>query len=223
MPNQKNKNNLNLGAVVRQGTSNFARPIGKAFLELASLHPLLGIGVAGVNARFANNKTDKYLNTLAAIPIPIIRNLFKTRKIVSPIIRTVSNPEPGITRIALNDLNKELGYIDLSNKANVVYPEFIRVNESGKGLSKALYAAGIETTGKPILSGEVLLQPEKTTRTYKYFNGPELPPLIYDEGYDYPRKIMLSPKNPNLYEDTIKEYQNINPKFSNNFNELWQR
>ena len=60
----KPKNNLNLGAVVRQGTSNFARPIGKAFLELASLHPLLGIGVAGVNARFANNKTDKYLNTL---------------------------------------------------------------------------------------------------------------------------------------------------------------
>ena len=89
---------------------------------------------------------------------------------------------------------------------DTIYPEYIKVNEKGKGLSKALYAAGIKDMKKPIISGEVLLQPEKTVKTYKYFDGPVLPPLIMEEGYNYPRKIMVKPKNPNLYEDTIKEY-----------------
>lgn len=75
---------------------------------------------------------------------------------------------------------------------------------------------------KPIISGEVLLQPNKTTRTYKYFEGPELPPLINDEGYNYPRKIMLRPKNPNLYKDTIKKYQDKTAKYTDNLTELFK-
>ena len=134
--------------------------------------------------------------------------------------------EPGVTRISLNSPNKELGHIDLSDSFektagfDTIYPEYIKVNEKGKGLSKALYAAGIKDMKKPIISGEVLLQPEKTVKTYKYFDGPVLPPLIMEEGYNYPRKIMVKPKNPNLYEDTIKEYQNKTARYSDNLSEL---
>lgn len=123
------KNNLDLGQVVRNGTSKIGKPIGVAITELAALHPAIG-------------------------------------------------------------------------------------------LSKALYAAGIKDMKKPIISGEVLLQPEKTVKTYKYFDGPVLPPLIMEEGYNYPRKIMVKPKNPNLYEDTIKEYQNKTARYSDNLSEL---
>jgi hypothetical protein len=101
-----------------------------------------------------------------------------------------------------------------------VYPEFIRVNDAGKGLSPALYAAGLKEMRKPIISGEVLLQPEKTTKVYKYFNGPKLKPLVQDEGYNYPRKIMTSPKNKNLYEDTINKYSERTAKYTDNLSEL---
>ena len=43
------KNNLDLGQVVRNGTSKIGKPIGVAITELAALHP--------------------------ALPIPVIRNL----------------------------------------------------------------------------------------------------------------------------------------------------
>ena len=43
-----------------------------------------------------------------------------------------------------------------------------------------------------------------------------------EEGYNYPRKIMVKPKNPNLYEDTIKEYQNKTARYSDNLSELWK-
>lgn len=200
------KNNLDLGQVVRNGTSKIGKPIGVAITELAALHPAIGLAKAGVDAKLAVNQRDKILNSLAALPIPVIRNLTKARKIISP--------------------NKELGHIDLSDSFektagfDTIYPEYIKVNEKGKGLSKALYAAGIKDMKKPIISGEVLLQPEKTVKTYKYFDGPVLPPLIMEEGYNYPRKIMVKPKNPNLYEDTIKEYQNKTARYSNNLSEL---
>ena len=213
------RNNLNLGQAVRNGTSRFAKPIGEGIVAIASLHPDLWI---------ADAIRDVIGKKVPFSIIPFINNLVKTRKIVEPLVRVVSKPEPGVTRVALTDYNKELGHIDLSDsyeKTNgiaTVYPEYIKVNEKGKGLSKALYAAGIEETKKPILSGEVLLQPEKTTKTYKYFEGPELPPLIPDEGYNYPRKIMLRPKNKRLYEDTIEDYQNGTARYSNNLAELWK-
>lgn len=204
------KNNLDLGQVVRNGTSKIGKPIGVAITELAV------------------NQRDKILNSLAALPIPIIKNLTKARKIISPVTKTIKKVEPGVTRISLNSPSKELGHIDLSDSFektagfDTIYPEYIKVNEKGKGLSKALYAAGIKDMKKPIISGEVLLQPEKTVKTYKYFDGPVLPPLIMEEGYNYPRKIMVKPKNPNLYEDTIKEYQNKTARYSDNLSELWK-
>lgn len=216
------KNNLDLGQVVRNGTSKIGKPIGVAITELAALHPAIGLAKAGVDAKLAVNQRDKILNSLAALPIPVIRNLTKARKIISPVTKTMKKVEPGVTRISLNSPNKELGHIDLSDSFektagfDTIYPEYIKVNEKGKGLSKALYAAGIKDMKKPIISGEVLLQPEKTVKTYKYFDGPVLPPLIMEEGYNYPRKIMVKPKNPNLYEDTIKEYQNKTARYSDN-------
>lgn len=214
------RNNLNLGQAVRNGTSRFAKPIGEGFVTLAAFHPQLWL--ADAVRDIAENKPS------LSMIVPIFSNLFKTRKIVKPISRVISKPEPGVTRVALHTPSKELGHIDLSkslektNGIETVFPEYIKVNEKGKGLSKALYAAGIEETKKPILSGEILLQPEKTTKTYKYFEGPELPPYIPDEGYDYPRKIMLRPKNKRLYEDTIEEYQDKTARYSNNLAELWK-
>lgn len=40
--------------------------------------------------------------------------------------------------------------------------------------------------------------------------------LLWKKG----RKIMVKPKNPNLYEDTIKEYQNKTARYSDNLSEL---
>lgn len=143
------KNNLDLGQVVRNGTSKIGKPIGVAITELAALHPAIGLAKAGVDAKLAVNQRDKILNSLAALPIPVIRNLTKARKIISPVTKTMKKVEPGVTRISLNSPNKELGHIDLSDSFektagfDTIYPEYIKVNEKGKGLSKALYAAGI--------------------------------------------------------------------------------
>lgn len=222
------KDNLDLGQVVRNGTAKIGRPLGLAITELAALHPVMGLAKAGIDAKFSISQKDKILNSLAALPVPIIRNLTKARKVINPVTKTVKKVEPGVTRISLNTPNRELGHIDLSDSFektagfSTVYPEYIKVNEKGKGLSKALYAAGIKDMKKPIISGEVLLQPEKTVRTYKHFDGPTLPPLIAEEGYNYPRKIMIKPKNPNLYEDTIREYQNKSARYTDNLSELWK-
>lgn len=96
------KNNLDLGQVVRNGTSKIGKPIGVAITELAALHPAIGLAKAGVDAKLAVNQRDKILNSLAALPIPVIRNLTKARKIISPVTKTVKKVEPGVTRISLN-------------------------------------------------------------------------------------------------------------------------
>lgn len=41
------KNNLDLGQVVRNGTSKIGKPIGVAITELAALHPAIGLAKAG--------------------------------------------------------------------------------------------------------------------------------------------------------------------------------
>lgn len=33
---------------------------------------------------------------------------------------------------------------------------------------------------------------------------------------------MIKPKNPNLYEDTIREYQNKSARYTDNLSELWK-
>lgn len=42
------KNNLDLGQVVRNGTSKIGKPIGVAITELAALHPAIGLAKDGV-------------------------------------------------------------------------------------------------------------------------------------------------------------------------------
>ena len=132
------RNNLNLGQAVRNGTSRFAKPIGEGIVAIASLHPDLWI---------ADAIRDVIGKKVPFSIIPFINNLTKTRKIVKPIARVVSKPEPGVTRVALTDYNKELGHIDLSDsyeKTNgiaTVYPEYIKVNEKGKEMF-AVYKEG---------------------------------------------------------------------------------
>lgn len=76
------KNNLDLGQVVRNGTSKIGKPIGVAITELAALHPAIGLAKAGVDAKLAVNQRDKILNSLAALPIPVIRNLTKLERLL---------------------------------------------------------------------------------------------------------------------------------------------
>lgn len=222
------RNNLDLGQVVRNGTDKIGKPLGIAFLEAASLHPILGLARAGVNMKFAKSLGEKTMLGLSALPVPFIKNLTKARKIVYPVEKVVSKVEPGVTRITLRNPKKDLGYIELSDSFektagyNTVYPEYIKTYERGKGLQPALYAAGLKEMKKPIVSGDVLLQPEKTTKVYKYFDGIDLPPLLEDEGYNYARKVLTKPKNPKLYEDTIKNYQERSAKYTDNLSELWK-
>ena len=83
-------------------------------------------------------------------------------------------------------------------------PEYINVakTEQGKGLSNVLYDEGYDG----VLSGEVLLQPEKTVKTQRRFNGPQMKNYI-DE---YPIKGMESPKDPNLSKRIIEAYNKAN-------------
>lgn len=73
------KNNLDLGQVVRNGTSKIGKPIGVAITELAALHPAIGLAKAGVDAKLAVNQRDKILNSLAAKQLN--RNIDKTKLI----------------------------------------------------------------------------------------------------------------------------------------------
>lgn len=59
-----------------------------------------------------------------------------------------------------------------------------------------------------VLSGEVLLQPEKTVKTQRRFNGPQM--KNYIDEYNYPIKGMESPKNPNLSKRIIEAYNKAN-------------
>lgn len=67
------KNNLDLGQVVRNGTSKIGKPIGVAITELAALHP--AIGLAKARALFANRpyrvsgtlKLDKPIQTVGEV------------------------------------------------------------------------------------------------------------------------------------------------------------
>jgi hypothetical protein len=109
------RNNLDLGQVVRNGTSKLGKLIGTAVIEGASLHPILGLARAATDIGFAKSNADKALIGLSAYPVPIIRNLTKARKIMYPVTKEVSKVAPGVTRITLKNAKKELGYIELSD------------------------------------------------------------------------------------------------------------
>lgn len=86
-------------------------------------------------------------------------------------------------------------------------PEYINVakTEQGKGLSNVLYDEGIKHSKSKGYDG-VLLQPEKTVKTQRRFNGPQMKNYI-DE---YPIKGMESPKDPNLSKRIIEAYNKAN-------------
>lgn len=86
--------NLDLGQVVRNGTEPIGKTVGTTVTELAALHPIIGIAKAGLDASFAKTIKDQILTSLSALPVPVIRNLSKSRKIIYPITRKVSKVEP---------------------------------------------------------------------------------------------------------------------------------
>lgn len=61
------KNNLDLGQVVRNGTSKIGKPIGVAITELAALHPAIGLAKAGVN-EFVNDPRAQFVQALLPLP-----------------------------------------------------------------------------------------------------------------------------------------------------------
>lgn len=66
------KNNLDLGQVVRNGTSKIGKPIGVAITELAALHPVIGLAKAGVDANrpyrvSGTLKLDKPIQTVGEV------------------------------------------------------------------------------------------------------------------------------------------------------------
>lgn len=56
----------------------------------------MGLAKAGIDAKFSISQKDKILNSLAALPIPIIRNLTKARKVINPVTKAVKKVEPGL-------------------------------------------------------------------------------------------------------------------------------
>lgn len=76
------RNNLDLGQVVRNGTSKLGKLIGTAVIEGASLHPILGLARAATDMGFAKSNADKALIGLSAYPVPKgIRN-FEAGKLI---------------------------------------------------------------------------------------------------------------------------------------------
>lgn len=163
------RNNLDLGQVVRNGTSKVARPIirvAETALDFSPLSPALAmgrIGAAASNYKKTGNKAllKKAMSSAAFEALPYI-NVAKT--------------------------------------------------EQGKGLSNVLYDEGIKHSKSKgydgVLSGEVLLQPEKTVKTQRRFNGPQM--KNYIDEYNYPIKGMESPKDPNLSKRIIEAYNKAN-------------
>lgn len=88
-------------------------------------------------------------------------------------------------------------------------PEYINVakTEQGKGLSNVLCDEGIKHSKSKGYDG-VLLQPEKTVKTQRRFNGPQM--KNYIDEYNYPIKGMESPKDPNLSKRIIEAYNKAN-------------
>lgn len=225
------KNNINLGSVVRTGTSKVSEPIIKSattILDFTPLSPAVAAGrigsAIGTYKRTGDSRQMKRdISSAAFEALPYIN--MKALKIplaeTDDIIKTVSKEKFGIDKISLSTPRKGViadielspsGYNDFGKKW--MHPEFISVSKSeqGKGLSNVLYTEGIQHAKSKgyngILSGEVLLQPEKTIKTQKRFNGPEMKNPV--EEYDYPIKGMESPKDPNLSNKIIAEYNKNN-------------
>lgn len=233
--------NINLAQVVRNGTSSFTKPIIKTAetaLDFTPLSPALTVGRIG--AAVGNYSRDGNKNKLghsllgAAVEALPYAN-FKAMKTpiieADNLIKTFSKEKFGIDKISLATPRKGvIADIELSPAGKEfgkrwMHPEYINVvkGEQGKGLSNVLYDEGIKHAKKNgydgILSGEVLLQPEKTIKTQKRFEGPEMKHFI--EEYNYPIKGMEAPKDPKLASRIVEDYNKNNMYKSTLGKEVW--
>lgn len=134
------------------------------------------------------------------------------------IYKTISNNR-GIHKISLATPKKgEIASIELTPSEyddfgkKWLHPEYIKVknSEQGKGLSNVLYDLGIKFAQRRgyngVLSGEALLQPAKTIKTQKRFNGPEMK----NPAEDYTIKGLESPKDSKMSKLIIDKYNKNN-------------
>lgn len=225
------RDNLNLGQVVRNGTSKVAKPLiraGEVMLDFTPLSPALATGkvLASIDNynRTGNSNSLKYEISnamLEALPYINVKTLKLPLKESDNLIKTITKEKYGIDKISLSTPKKGvIADIELSPSSELDFgkkwmrPEFINVVESeqGKGLSNILYNEGIKYAKSKgyngVISGEVLLQPEKTIRTQRRFNGPQMKHFV--EEYNYPIKGLESAKDPNLADTIINMYNKSN-------------
>lgn len=218
------RDNLNLGQVVRNGTSKVARPLinaGEVAINFTGLSPALATG--RLLAAYNKGSLGREVINAAFEALPYIN--MKTLKLpvreADNIVKTITKEKYGIDKISLSTPKKGvIADIELSPSNELDFgkkwmrPEFINVIESeqGKGLSNVLYDIGIKHAKSKgysgILSGEVLLQPEKTIKTQRRFSGPQMKHFV--EEYNYPIKGLESAKDPNLADTIIKMYNKAN-------------
>ena len=214
------RNNLNLGAVVRNGTSNIANSIYKAADSLIDFTPLAPAKTIATIDYNNKSKAGKEVLKSAVDLLPYFNYKMITTPIkeTDEIYKTISNNR-GIHKISLATPKKgEIASIELTPSEyddfgkKWLHPEYIKVknSEQGKGLSNVLYDLGIKFAQRRgyngVLSGEALLQPAKTIKTQKRFNGPEMK----NPAEDYIIKGLESPKDSKMTKLIIDKYNKNN-------------
>lgn len=186
------RNNLDLGQVVRNGTSKVARPIirvAETALDFSPLSPALAmgrIGAAASNYKKTGNKAllKKAMSSAAfeALPYINIKALKLPLSEADDIVKTITKEKFGIDKISLSTPKKGvIADIELSPAEEFgrkwMRPEYINVAKTEQG---------------------------KTVKTQRRFNGPQM------KNYNYPIKGMESPKDPNLSKRIIEAYNKAN-------------
>lgn len=174
------RNNLDLGQVVRNGTSKVARPIIRVAETALDFSPALAMGRIGAAASNYKKTGNKAMSSAAfeALPYINIKALKLPLSEADDIVKTITKEKFGIDKISLSTPKKGvIADIELSPAEEFgrkwMRPEYINVakTEQGKGLSNVLYDEGIKHSKSKGYDG-VLLQPEKTVKTQRRFNGP---------------------------------------------------
>ena len=170
------RNNLDLGQVVRNGTSKVARPIIRVAETALDFSPALAMGRIGAAASNYKKTGNKAMSSAAFEALPYIN--IKALKLPLSEADDITKEKFGIDKISLSTPKKGvIADIELSPAEEFgrkwMRPEYINVakTEQGKGLSNVLYDEGIKHSKSKgydgVLSGEVLLQPEKTVKISK--------------------------------------------------------
>lgn len=233
------RNNLDLGSTVRKGTSKFIKPVYETaskildFTPLAPANSLGKVGSAALDYKRTGDKNEFGKRTLEAV-VDLLP-YFNYKMITTPIKETdkiykaVSNNR-GVHKISLETPKKgEIASIELTPSEyddfgkKWLHPEYIKVaeGEQGKGLSNVLYDLGIKFAQRRgyngVLSGEALLQPAKTIKTQRRFNGPEMK----NPAEDYTIKGMESAKDPKMSKIIIDNYNKANEQVTSLGKELY--